>query len=46
MGIKRPAVDLNRINWLKADYEEKLQRAFESDAERVTMKLIPKISRI
>ena len=43
MGIKRPAVDFQRIQLLKADYEEKLMRAFESDTERVSMKIVPRL---
>jgi hypothetical protein len=43
MGIKRPAIDFQRIQLLKADYEEKLQRAFESDTERVSMKIVPRL---
>ena len=44
MGLKRPGVDLARINLIKAEYEERLGRALDEDRERVSLYLRPKLN--
>jgi len=44
MGLKRPGVDLARINLIKAEYEERLSRALDEDRERVSLYLRPKLN--
>ena len=43
MSMKRPGVDDNRIQMLKVNYEELLQRAMLEDRERATMRVVPKL---
>lgn len=43
MGMKRPGVDMNRINMLKTEYEERMARAMEQDRERTNLLLKPRI---
>ena len=43
MAIKRPGVDMNRINMLKTEYEERMLRAMEQDRERTNLLLKPRI---
>ena len=43
MSMKRPGVDGNRIQMLKANYEELLQRAMLEDRERATMRVVPRL---
>jgi len=43
MAIKRPGVDMNRINMLKTEYEERILRAMEQDRERTNLLLKPRI---
>ena len=43
MSMKRFGVDAGRIQMLKANYEETLERAFSEDRERVSMKIVPKL---
>jgi len=44
MSMKRPGVDLNRIQLIKAEYEERLGRAMEEDRERVSIFFKPKVT--
>jgi len=44
MALKRPGVDLPRINLIKAEYEERLSRALDEDRERVSLYLRPKLN--
>jgi len=46
MSMKRPGVDMNRIQMLKQEYEERLMRAQEEDKERTSLMLRPRINRI
>ena len=43
MSMKRPNVDMNRIQMLKTNYEEKLARALMMDRERSVMKVVPRL---
>ena len=43
MSMKRPGVDGNRIQMLKLNYEELLQRAMLEDRERTTMRVVPRL---
>lgn len=43
MSMKRPGVDGNRIQMLKLNYEELLQRAMLEDRERATMRVVPRL---
>jgi len=43
MSMKRPGVDGNRIQMLKANYEETLARAMLEDRERATMRVVPRL---
>ena len=43
MSMKRPGVDDNRIQMLKVNYEELLQRAMLEDRERATMRVVPRL---
>jgi hypothetical protein len=43
MSMKRPGVDGSRIQMLKVNYEELLQRAMLEDRERATMRVVPKL---
>ena len=43
LSLKRPGVEGGRIQFLKAEYEERLARAMEEDRERVSLKLVPKL---
>ena len=43
MSMNRPGVDDNRIQMLKVNYEELLQRAMLEDRERATMRVVPKL---
>lgn len=45
MAMKRPSIPLERVQVLKAMYEEELERAMEEDRERVSMRLVPKLRR-
>jgi hypothetical protein len=42
--MKRPGVDINRIQLVKTEYEERLARAMEEDRERVSIFLKPKVA--
>ena len=44
MAMKRPGVDLNRIQIIKQEYEERLGRAMEEDRERVSIFFKPKVT--
>lgn len=44
MAMKRPGVDINRIQMVKQEYEERLARAMEEDRERVSIFLKPKVA--
>ena len=44
MSIKRPNVDMNRIQMIKTEYEERLGRAMEEDRERVSIFFKPKVT--
>jgi hypothetical protein len=44
MSMKRPGVDMNRIQLIKQEYEERLGRAMEEDRERVSIFFKPKVS--
>jgi len=44
MSMKRPGVDINRIQLVKQEYEERLGRAMEEDRERVSIFLRPKVA--
>ena len=44
MSMKRPGVDLNRIQLVKTEYEERFSRAIEEDRERVSIFLKPKVA--
>lgn len=44
MSMKRPGVDINRIQMVKQEYEERLARAMEEDRERVSIFLKPKVA--
>ena len=41
--MKRPGVEGQRIQMLKANYEELLQRAMEEDRERSSMHIVPRL---
>lgn len=43
MSMKRPGVDMNRIQMLKSEYEERLVRAQEEDKERASLYLKPRL---
>lgn len=43
MSMKRPGVDMGRIQMLKAEYEERLLRAQEEDKERASLYLKPRL---
>ena len=43
MGIKRQGVDPTRIQFLKTNYEELLDRAFTEDSERASIFFKPKL---
>jgi hypothetical protein len=43
MSMKRPGVDGSRIQMLKVNYEELLQRAMLEDRERATMRVVPRL---
>lgn len=43
MSMKRPGVDMARINMLKQEYEERLLRAQEEDKERASMYIKPNL---
>jgi len=43
LSLKRPGVEGGRIQFLKAEYEERLARAMEEDRERASLKLVPKL---
>jgi hypothetical protein len=44
MSMKRPGVELNRIQLVKQEYEERLSRAMEEDRERVSIFFKPKVT--
>lgn len=46
MGLKRPNVDMNRLNMLKVNYEELFTNASEEDRERTSLYFRPKLRRI
>ena len=46
MSMKRPGVEGQRIQMLKANYEELLGRAMEEDRERASMYILPKLGYI
>ena len=43
MSMKRPGVDMGRIQMLEAEYEERLLRAQEEDKERASLYLKPRL---
>lgn len=43
MALKRPGVDLQRVQFIKQEYEERLARAMDEDRERVSIYLKPKV---
>ena len=43
MSMKRPGVDAGRIQMIKGEYEERLQRAQEEDRERASMYILPSL---
>ena len=43
MSMKRPLIAPDRIQMLKANYEELLMRAMEEDRQRASMRIVPKI---
>ena len=43
MAMKRPGVDMNRIQMIKGEYEERLLRAQEEDKERASLFLRPRL---
>ena len=43
MSMKRPGVDPSRINMIKQEYEERLNRAQEEDRERASMLIRPRL---
>jgi len=44
--MKRPGVEGGRIQFLKAEYEERLARAMEEDRERASFYLKPRLNRV
>ena len=46
MSMKRPGVEGQRIQMLKANYEELLGRAMEEDRERASLYILPKLGYI
>jgi len=46
MSMKRPLVAPDRIQMLKANYEELLMRAMEEDRQRASMHIVPKLGYI
>lgn len=43
MSMKRPGVESGRINMIKQEYEERLQRAMDEDRERVSIFFRPRV---
>ena len=43
LGMKRSGIDANRIQMLKANYEENLFRAMQEDRERASMRVVPRL---
>lgn len=43
MSMKRPGVDMNRIQMIKGEYEERLLRAQEEDKERASLFIKPRL---
>lgn len=46
LSLKRPGVEGGRIQFLKAEYEERLARAMEEDRERASFYLKPRLNRV
>jgi len=46
LSLKRPGVEGGRIQFLKAEYEERLSRAMEEDRERASFYLKPRLNRV
>ena len=46
LAIKRPGVEGGRIQFLKADYTETLDRAMAEDRERASVHIIPKLNTV
>ena len=46
LSMKRPGIPMDRIQMLKANYEEKLAFAMEEDRERASMYIKPKLGYI
>jgi hypothetical protein len=46
MSMKRPGVEGGRIQFLKAEYEERLARAMDEDRERSSLKIVPKLNTV
>ena len=46
MSMKRPGVEGQRIQMLKANYEELFSRALEEDRERASLRIIPRLGYI
>jgi hypothetical protein len=46
MSMKRPGVEGGRIQFLKAEYEERLARAMDEDKERASLRIVPNLNRV
>lgn len=46
MSMKRPGVEGGRIQFLKAEYEERLARAMDEDKERASLRIVPKLNTV
>lgn len=46
LSMKRPGIEGGRIQFLKAEYEERLARAMEEDRERASFYLKPRLNRV
>ena len=42
MSVKLPSVDPNRIQMLKADYEQQFQLAADEDREKASVRFVPR----
>ena len=46
MSMKRPGIDVGRIQFLKLEYEERLARAMNEDRERASAYFLPRLNRV
>jgi hypothetical protein len=46
MSMKRPGIEGGRIQFLKAEYEERLARAMDEDKERASLRIVPNLNRV